>query len=282
MNLWIPGANGLLGSALLSKVSAFGTTRSDVDIADLKAVRSFVNQRKFTHIVNCAAYSLVDGAESEKEKAYAANVLGPENLAIVAKESGAKLIHIGTDYVFPGNVHRPLREDDVVGPCNYYGETKLQGEQKVLQIYPEACVLRTSWIFGNGGKNFVAKLFQMIMQEDEVRLSNDQWGRPTYAPDLVNVILKLFGKAGLYQFANAGVTTKYDFGVAMVEEAKAMGLPVTAQIVPVSSSTFRSPCKRPVYSAFDTTKIERELHLKIRHWKEALKEFICNANCPIS
>ncbi|HSX11471.1 MAG TPA: dTDP-4-dehydrorhamnose reductase [Chlamydiales bacterium] len=269
---WITGAKGLLGSALCAQCKAALHSGHEVDIADFISIQTFVKKHpEITYIINAAAFSQVDAAEEFRAEAYRANVIGPENLARIANDIGAKLIHISTDYVFPGNVKRPLTENDPVGPLNYYGKTKLQGEQRVLGT---SLVIRTSWIFGQGGKNFVAKLLHMLMTQPEIHLTNDQWGRPTYAPDLAAAIFQMRDQTGLYQYANSGVVTKYEFGLAMLEEARSLGLPVvTKSIVPVPGSFFPSPCKRPVYSAFDTTKIEQ--HIPIRPWREGLRELLC-------
>jgi len=272
---WITGNKGLLGSALMEKcknMEHVGTGK-EVDISDINAVRAFVKKNQgITHIFNCAAFSQVDAAETYREEAYRTNVWGPEILAIVAKEIGAKLIHISTDYVFSGKVHRPLTESDPVGPCSYYGVTKLEGERRALAH--SACVIRTSWIFGSGGKNFVSKLLKMLQSQKEIKLTDDQWGRFTYAPDLADAILALGDKTGLYQFANAGVSTKYEFGLAMREEAFLLSFPImTEAIIPVPGASFPAPCERPSYSALDTTKIETIL--PIRHWREPLRDFLC-------
>lgn len=299
--LWITGCNGLLGSALLAiqnpkrdallrtpgdkckaalhlkngapeKASFLGTGK-EIDIANLDAVRIFAaGHRGITHIINCAAFSHVDAAEEFHEEAYRTNAIGPENLAIVAKEIGAKLIHISTDYVFAGNGKTELKEGDETGPCSTYGKTKLEGEKRALNH--SATVIRTSWIFGQGGKNFVSKLLKMLHNEQEIRLTDDQWGRFTYAPDLADAILQMLDEKGLFHFANRGVTTKYEFGLAMFEEALAMGYPiVTKKVIPVPGSSFPAPCKRPMYSALDTRLIEKQI--AIRHWRETLKDFLC-------
>ena len=310
--LWITGANGLLGSTLCAKCKAalhlrpgapkdasflgnciaalhlhsgahkdvfvYLNSGREVDISDLASVRAFVKKNAgITHIVNCAAFSMVDAAEEQREEAFRVNAVGPENLARVAREIGAKLVHISTDCVFPGNGRKPLTEMDPVGPCNYYGETKLEGEQRALAL--SACVIRTSGIFGSGGKSFVAKLLHLLQTQKEIRLTDDEWRRFTYASDLAEAILQMRDQSGLYQYANAGPTTRYEFGKAMFEEAVVLGFPVMTQsIVPVPGATFPSPCKRPVYSAFDTTKIEA--FVPIRHWREALREYLC-AQLPV-
>lgn len=253
-------------------------TGREVDISDFRAVSRFVKQHPgIAQIINCAAYSQVDLSEKYRKEAYQANAVGPENLARIAKEIGAHLIHLSTDYVFPGNVQRPLTEEDAVGPCNYYGKTKLEGEKKALRGNPQACVLRTSWVFGKGGKSFVSRLLDLLREKEEVRLVEDQWGRFTYALDLAHVLLQMRGKQGLYQFANAGITTKFSFGCFLRDELEKLQVPLAIKrVVAVSGKNFSSPCKRPQYSAFDTSKIERILNLSIRPWQEALREYLCN------
>jgi len=280
MRLWIPGAAGLLGSALCRASPGALATGREVNIGNEAAVRALLERHPdITHIVNCAAFSLVDAAETQREEAFAANALGPENLATVAQEKKIPFIHISTDYVFAGKAHIPLKESDPVGPLNYYGSTKLEGEQRVQQVNPDACILRTSWIFGSGGKNFVAKLLHMFRTQEEVRLTDDQWGRPTYALDLAEVILQMFGKAGVYHFANAGPTTKFAFGCAMRDLAEKQGLQLAVKrVIAVPGKLFPSPCKRPRYSAFDTSKIESLLKSPIRPWQEALNHFLCNCS----
>ncbi|MBU6384162.1 MAG: dTDP-4-dehydrorhamnose reductase [Verrucomicrobia bacterium] len=272
--LWITGCKGLLGAALVrASRQAVLATGKEVDIGDLAAVRQFAEKHPgITHLVNCAAFSQVDAAEEFKEMAYHTNARGPGHLAIVAREMGAKLIHISTDYVFDGKGRTPLVETAPTGPLNTYGKTKWEGEQKVLE--QGACVIRTSWLFGSGGQNFVSKLLKLLQTQRQIRLTDDQWSRFTYAPDLAQAILSVLDRTGLYQYANRGVATKYEFGVAMREEACALGYPiVTDEILSVPGASFPSPCERPIYSAFDTSKMERIVN--IRHWRDALKEFLC-------
>lgn len=272
------GADGLLGS-VLRKHASYSTGRREADISDLEALRAFASSHAgITHIVNCAAFSLVDLAESRREEAHRANALGPEHLGILAAEIGARILHISTDYVFPGTLFRPLKEDDPVLPCSHYGSTKLEGELRLLKVNPEACIIRTSWIFGRGGKNFVAKLLEMIQAQEEIRLTDDCWNLPTYAPDLAAAILKMLDASGIYHFANSGAANKYEFGLAMREEAEAIGYKIAARrILPVPGSTFPSPASRPVYSVFDLSKIEKRLGGPIRPWREALREYLHDA-----
>lgn len=277
MKLWVTGANGLLGS-VVRKHASYATGHSEADIADLEALRSFATCHPgITHIVNCAAFSLVDLAETHRDEAHKANALGPENLGILATEIGARILHASTDYVFPGTLFRPLKEEDPVQPCSYYGSTKLEGENRLLKVNPDACIIRTSWVFGRGGKNFVARLLQMMQQQEEIRLTNDYWNLPTYAEDLSDAILKMLNASGIYHFANKGAANKYEFGLAMREEAAAAGYKIAAsKILPVPGSMFPSPASRPLYSVFDTSKIEKELGA-IRPWREALREYLHDA-----
>ncbi len=275
MKLWVTGADGLLGS-VLRKRATFSTGRSEADIGDFDALRSYALKRPgITHIVNCAAFSLVDLAETHREEAFQANALGPENLGILAAEIGARIVHISTDYVFPGTLRRPLTEDDPVFPLSHYGCTKFEGERRLFKVHPQACVIRTSWIFGCGGKNFVAKLLQMLQEKEEIYLTDDYWNLPTFVSDLADAIYKMLNASGIYHFANRGAANKYEFGLAMREEAEAAGIPVLARrIGPVSGATFPSIASRPVYSVFDISKIERELGAPIRPWREALREYL--------
>lgn len=271
---WIPGANGLLGRALLkSGPPGVLATGRELDIADPNAVERFLKTHLgITHIINCAAFSQVDAAEEKKEEAFRANAIGPEVLARWGGKYGARLIHISTDYVFPGTGRLPLKETDPVGPCNYYGKTKLEGERQALSL--GALVIRTSGLFGAGGKNFACKCLDLLLAQKELRLTEDQWGLMTYAPDLADAIWKMLDQTGLFQFANRGAVTKYEYALALREEAIRLGFPiVTESILPVPGALFATVCKRPIYSVFDTSKIEP--YIKIRPWQEAMRDYLC-------
>lgn len=284
MQAWIVGKNGLLGSALHRVLgsSSYATDRGEVDVAKIDSIRAFLHLHPgVTHIFNCAAYSLVDAAETERDIAHQANAAGPENLGRAAAEIGGRVVHISTDYVFPGSLFRPLREEDVVGPLNHYGATKLEGERRLLSIAPNASIVRVSWLFGQGGKNFVSKLLQMMCEKEEIFLTADQWGRPTYVPDLVQALLSIKDLSGVFHYANTGAATKYTFGSFMREEAEKRGYPVKVKkIHPVPGSYFISPCKRPAYSVFDTSKVESFLQAPIRPWQIGLSEFLCTQPVP--
>jgi dTDP-4-dehydrorhamnose reductase len=272
MKIWVVGSEGLLGKAIQADVRS---NKDQADITKLSSLRSFtIKNPGITHIINASAYSQVDLAEINRDNAYQVNAIGPENLGVIANEIGAKVIHISTDYVFPGNVFRPLHEKDKVGPINYYGETKLEGEQRLMTIAPSSCIIRTSALFGKGGKNLIAKLLQMFQEKEEIFLANDQFNSPTFANDLSEMILKMLNHHGIYHFSNKGEATKYDFGLEIYQFIKEKMNLKTKILHSVPSGTFPSRCKRPIYSVFDTKKIEQIA--PIRDWKNALHSFLEN------
>jgi dTDP-4-dehydrorhamnose reductase len=274
MTIWITGADGLLGSTLTSQVKCVTSSKVEADITSKDSLRTFVKKHPgIEYIINASAFSLVDLAETCRKEAFLVNALGPENLGVIASEIGAKVVHISTDYVFPGNLRRPLNEQDETGPLNYYGETKLEGERRLFAVSPSACVIRTSSLFGDGGKNFVAKLFQKFWKNEEIILTNDQYNSPTFVEDLSSVIFQMLDQSGLYHFANQGVATKFAFGSAICDHAKNQGIHVNRPI-PVSSHMFPSCCQRPIYSVFDTSKIAKHLKSPIRTWEEALHSYL--------
>lgn len=279
MKLWVVGRKGLLGSSLaLRSKGCVTSTKEEADVTHLSSLQSFVKKHPgITHIVNATAFSLVDLAEEKKTPAYLVNAIGPENLGKIAHELGAKLVHISTDYVFGGEIARPLHEGDFVAPVNHYGKTKLEGERRLIAVFPEACILRTSCLFGRGGKNFVAKMFDLFREKEVVYLADDQQNSPTYVEDLTSAILKMMDQSGLYHFSNRGFATKYSFGKAIYAFAKQRNLTIkTKEIIPVKSSHFPECCARPMYSVFDVSKIAKILG-NPAPWEEALMTFLESA-----
>lgn len=276
MRLWVVGAKGLLGSSLKKMApNSIGSSKNEADVTSLISLQAFVKQHPgITHIVNASAFSLVDLAEKEKERAYLVNAIGPENLGKIAKEIGAKMVHVSTDYVFPGNVERPLHEEDEVSPVNYYGKTKLEGEKRLESVFPTACILRTSSLFGKGGKNFVARMVDQILEKEEIYLSDDQINSPTFVEDLAEVILKMLNHSGLYHFSNRGEASKFTFGEEIFDFAKAKGIKIkTTKIIPVKRNHFPECCPRPTYSSFDLSKIAKIVGNPVS-WQEALRTFL--------
>jgi len=221
-------------------------------------------------IVNCAAYTQVDRAEAEPEIAQRVNAAGAANLARAARITGARLLHMSTDYVFDGRAARPYREDDPVGPLNVYGRTKLAGEQAVRDIMPDAhLIVRTQWLFGPGGANFVATIVRLARERSELKVVNDQHGRPTYAPDLAAALWKLVacGARGTVHCANEGAATWFELATAAVAAA---GL--RTAVVPCSTGDMPRPARRPPYSVLDCTRYEGIAGSPLRPWQLALKQ----------
>ena len=277
VRIWVTGAKGMVGSAALKRLGAHGVgTGREVDIADERQVASFLkNNGPFTHIFNCAAYSKVDDAELERQEAMRVNGLGPACLGMFARAQNIQMVHLSTDYVFSGAEKRPYREEDETAPCGYYGLTKLEGEKKLQESNPDCCIIRTSWVFGIGGKNFVVKALDMLKTQPALRIVEDQTSRFTYAPDLVEAMMQMKDQSGLYQFANDEAGNKYQFILELQKQALKKGVSLQCtKIEPVTSDAFAALAKRPLFSAMSTEKIEALLQKRPRSWREALQEYV--------
>lgn len=268
--LLITGANGQLGNELrlLLGDNALYTDYAELDITDAEAVRAFVNAHQVDMIVNCAAYTAVDKAESDEEKAYAINAVGPANLA----QAGVPLIHVSTDYVFDGASCRPYVEDDVPNPATVYGRTKLAGEKHVLENADTALVIRTAWLYSSFGNNFVKTMLRLGAERDSLNVVFDQVGTPTYARDLAMAIVRIMpqlkpGMKGIYHFSNEGVCSWYDFAVRIMDKA---GLP--CRVKPIESVDYPTPAKRPFYSVLNKGKIKAAFGVEIPHWEKSLDD----------
>jgi len=290
MTLWLVGAKGMLGSAFAEQLEGLGEsvvkTGAEVDISDRRAVFAVALEKRPTHIINCAAYTRVDDAETHASEAERANVIGAENLALAANETDGRLIHFSTDYVFAGDAHEPYDELAPCAPKTVYGRTKWEGERRVLAVATEAraYIVRTSWLFGKHGNNFVQTMVRLLAHQDELRVVSDQTGRPTYAPDLAAGVLRLVGlkpqrsspaKMGVYHYANAGATNWHAFACAIREGALRRGFPVrTRTVVPVTTSEFPRPAPRPQYSVLSTRRFESASGVTPRPWREALEAYL--------
>jgi dTDP-4-dehydrorhamnose reductase len=283
MKLWITGSRGLVGTALQNRCQDEGieyvaTSREELDISSLKHIKDFLHSpagKDITHIINCAAYTNVDQAENEQELAHQINAIGPENLGSVAHHFDLKLIHLSSDYVFGIVGDRPFIETDSCKPVSTYAKTKYEGEQRLLEVNPQACILRTSWVFGQGGKNFVSSILNKIQKEEKIYVVSDQRNRLTYVQDLSQAILSLLCHSGIFHFANQGETSRFEVAQQMIQTAQDRGLPIACrEVFAVDSSAFPQLAKRPLYSALDTTKIENLLGISPRTWETTIKEFI--------
>lgn len=298
MNILVTGANGQLGNEMriigresgdrylfTDVVAPEGVETVILDITDVEAVRSMVREHEIDCIVNCAAYTNVDKAETDVEFCRRLNALAPKNLAQVMKETGGLLVHVSTDYVFGGDPYNvPCREDQKGTPTGVYGMTKLEGEQHILETGCKHVILRTAWLYSEFGRNFVKTMLNLTATKPQLNVVFDQAGTPTYAWDLAVAIRTVladyapvkdaaeYGKGGIYHFSNEGVCSWYDFTKVIA----AFAGHTACDIRPCHSSEFPSPVKRPAYSVLDKTKIKETFGLCIPYWMDSLK--VCMEN----
>lgn len=282
MKLWITGSQGMVGKTLSHlcqerQLPTLCTTHQTLDISQLDQVQKFARlaaAQGVTHILNCAAFTDVDRAEKEADLAFLVNARGPENLGLAAKELGLKVIHLSTDYVFDGLASSPYSEEGETSPLNVYGKTKLEGEKMLLKVAPESCIIRTSWVFGKGGKNFISSLLQHMKTKFQMEVVADQKGRPTYVNDLASAILSLLPQKGVFHFANEKASSRFEIAERILHFLQTNQIPVACQLLlPVPSTTFPTPAKRPKYSVLKTDKITAVLGKPPRPWEACLKEF---------
>ena len=280
MRVLITGAGGMLGTAVQraapSAVRLVALGHADLAIEDAGAVERALARERPAWIVNCAAYTQVDRAEAEPEMAQRVNAVGPANLARAARQIGTRLLHISTDYVFDGRATRPYREDAPVGPLSVYGRSKLAGEQNVRELLPDGhLIVRTQWLFGVGGPNFVATILRLAGERPRLQVVNDQHGRPTYAADLATALWKLIaGNArGTVHCTNEGAATWFDVATAVVAAA---GL-VTA-VEPCATGEMPRPARRPQFSVLDCRRYQGIVGSSLRPWQPALREYVALAS----
>lgn len=266
------GANGQLGNELklLLQDKAVYVDRDELDITDEEAVKAYVSSREWEAIINCAAYTAVDKAESDAALAEMINAKGPENLA----KTGVPLIHVSTDYVFDGTNCRPYAETDAVNPQSVYGKTKLAGEQAVLANAQTAVIIRTAWLYSTFGNNFVKTMRRLGSERDSLNVVFDQIGSPTYARDLAQAIVDILpqlktGMKDVYHFSNEGVCSWYDFATAIMAQSD-----LNCEVRPIESKDYPTPAKRPYYSVLNKEKIKKNFGIKINHWAISLAECV--------
>jgi dTDP-4-dehydrorhamnose reductase len=274
----VTGANGQLGSEIGVLAPSYPqyefvfVTRETLPIEDTALLEKAFNEHQFAYFINCAAYTAVDLAEKEPEKAYLANAEAPGNAARICKQFGALFIHVSTDYVFNGQGTQPYKETDAVDPLGVYGASKLQGEQRVMEHNSSSMILRTSWVFSSFGKNFVKTMIRLMKDRDSINVVADQFGCPTYAADLAKAIIEIIADKdkqipGIYNYCNDGVTTWFDFAKAIKEYTGSSCL-----VLPITTTEYPTPAKRPAYSVLDTTKIRSQLGITIPEWKKSLQD----------
>jgi len=280
----VTGAGGQLGrelQVLAGKFPAFEfifVTRHELPIDDASRVSAFFRETKPAFCINCAAYTAVDKAESEKEAAFRINGDAPGYLAAACRDTGARLIHISTDYVFDGSSAIPLKEDDPTAPINVYGASKLEGEKQALGTYPDGTlVIRTSWVYSEFGNNFVKTMIRLMTERPAINVVNDQIGSPTYAADLAAAILHLITAPhfvpGIFNYSNEGQISWYDFAVAI------RGLiHSTCTVGPIASANYPTPARRPHYSLLNKERIKKTYDLSIPEWYTSLTTCIAHLN----
>ncbi len=281
MKVWVTGAGGLLGSALMGvlrshRIPSVGSLRAQADVTDSGSLARFYRAfGPFTHIVNCAAYTHVDGAESYPEEAHMLNAVAPALIGLLAAEQEMRVVHISTDYVFGGFADRPYLETDEIAPCTVYGQTKAEGERHLIAALSNACILRTSWLFGTSGKHFVSTMLKLMGQREEIAVVSDQRGRPTFAPDLAEVIVHAFDWSGIYHVANQGETTWADFAKVIRDQALAFGHPIVCRTIRnITTAEFAAAAERPAYSVLDTNKVEQKLGAPLHSWRKGLNHLL--------
>jgi dTDP-4-dehydrorhamnose reductase len=276
MRILVTGANGQLGRELQALAPAFPQfdflffDRATLSIADPDAINTFFAREQPAYCINCAAYTAVDKAESEKESAFLINADAVGYLATACRNTGARLIHISTDYVFDGLSETPLREEDPTNPINTYGASKLEGERQALQHYPEGTlIIRTSWVYSEFGNNFVRTMIRLMKERPSINVVSDQVGSPTYAADLASAILHILTAPsfipGLYHYSNEGRISWYEFALAIRE-----GIGSTCKVNPIPTAQYPTPAKRPRFSLLDKSLISATYHLIIPEWQASL------------
>lgn len=278
MNILVTGANGQLGNSLRDIAAQYPqhtftfTDVQELDITDAAAISTMVDTLQTDLIINCAAYTAVDKAESDIQLAHRLNAEAPGLLAKAAADCGAGIIHISTDYVFDGKAHTPYTEEQPTNPQSAYGTTKLAGEQAVMAANPHHIILRTAWLYSPYGNNFVKTMLRLGHERNQLGVVYDQVGTPTYAPDLARAIMAaadhIETTSGIFHYSNEGVISWYDFTKAIHRIA---GI-TTCQVSPIRSEAYPTPAARPHYSVLDKAKIKQVLGIDVPYWEDSLRQ----------
>jgi dTDP-4-dehydrorhamnose reductase len=275
----VTGAGGQLGNEIQVLSPHYAgrkfifTDYQELDITDRQAVSAFIEQGRFYAVINCAAYTAVDKAESEKDQAYLINATGARYLAEAAAATGAKFVHISTDFIFDGTHSTPILETDRPGPLSVYGASKLAGELAVQDVNPDSLIFRTSWVYSGFGGNFVKTILRLCRERESISVIYDQIGTPTYAHDLAKVILDTLDTviekkiSGVFNYSNEGVVSWYDFAVAIRDIA---GL--KTKITPIETAQYPTPATRPKFSVLNKKKIKETFGIEIPYWRDSLED----------
>ena len=275
-NILVTGSNGQVGSDIRELSSGYQynfyfTDKKQLDITNLQDIRMYIIENNIDTIINCAAYTAVDKAETEQELANKVNHLSVKNLAMLSNEFTIKLIHISTDYVFDGKNFKPYNEDDITNPNSVYGQTKLDGENAILEYnLKNSIIIRTSWVYSSYGANFVKTMLRLGKEKEELGVIFDQVGTPTYARDLSKTILDILpkiqnSKLEIYHYSNEGAISWYDFAKEIMKMAK-----LNCKINPIETYQYPTPASRPHYSILNKAKIKKDFDITIPYWKDSL------------
>jgi len=272
----VTGANVQLGKelkqlqALYPQYEFIFLSREDLPIHHFELVRNFFKGYHPQYLINCAAYTAVDRAETEKDLAFQVNGEAVGVLAAVCKEYGTRFLHISTDYVFDGTATTPYKEDAPTNPQSVYGASKLEGEKEALHFNPDSIIIRTSWVYSEFGRNFVKTMMKLMGEKDQLYVVNDQIGSPTYAADLADVIMQIISSGkwspGIYHFSNEGVISWFDFATAIRDLTES-----TCKVTAIPTTSYPTPAKRPVYSVLDKSKIDGTFGITPKDWKDSLR-----------
>ncbi len=278
-NVLVTGASGQLGACFkkisknYSELNFVFKSSSEADITNKSKLEKLFSEINFDWVINCAAYTNVEKAESEEEKAFKINATGAKNLAEVCNENWATLVHFSTDYVFDGKAEKSYKETDKTNPINVYGASKLKGEQLIAEVLKEHFIFRTSWLYSEFGHNFYKTILRKIEEKAELNITTSQTGTPTNANDLAEFILEIIASEskdfGLYHFSNLGEATWYDFAKTILEFTGN-----SEDIVLNKSNNFKTIAARPEYSVLDKSKVEKQFSKPVLHWKVSLEKLI--------
>lgn len=281
MVVLVTGANGQLGQAIQSisgnypEIDFVFCDSSSLDITNLDTVNQVFEKVKPNYCINAAAYTAVDKAESEQEKAISINVIGAKNLAETCKENNTILLHVSTDFVFDGNKSTPYSEEDIPNPTGVYGQTKLDGEKAIQETFDKYYIIRTSWVYSQFANNFMKTMIRLGSERDSLSVVNDQIGTPTNAVDLAEALIKIVysnfqlptSNYGIYNFSNEGHCSWYDFAKKIFEVNN-----ITIDLSPIPTTSYPTPAKRPAYSVLDKSKIKKAFDLQINNWEDSLNK----------
>ena len=282
----VTGSNGQLGKEVKKIESSFPQfdftflSKEDLPIHHFEMVRNYFNVYHPQYLINCAAYTAVDKAEQERDRAFQINGEAVGVMAAICKENHTKFIHISTDYIFDGTATVPYKEDSPTNPQSVYGASKLEGEKQALQFNPDSLIIRTSWVYSEYEKNFVKTMLKLLSEKEEISVVNDQVGSPTYAADLADVIMQIITsqnlsairhgwQPGIYNYSNEGIISWYDFAVQIKELSGS-----SCKVNPIPTSDYPTAAKRPAYSVLNNSKIQETYNIRIKGWKESLAECI--------